>query len=249
VRLALIADVHANDHAIEAVIAAVRAESVDQVVCLGDVVGYNARPVEAIQRVREACVHVTLGNHDLAVADAADRPDGTHGAARAAQQWTRRALGSRERSYLRSLPRRVVEADHYVAVHGCYLNDQHHYGYVTTTMLAANLGAVMERGWPRVAFCGHTHRAMVGWKNGDGVHEAPATGCVTWPRAAEAVLVNPGSVGQPRDGDPRAAWALVDLKRRTVQFRREVYDVAASAHAVRAAGLDPWLATRLLEGR
>src|SRR5690606_16451347 len=123
------------------------------------------------------------------------------------------------------------------------------YGYVTGTMLAANLEAVADRGWPRVAFCGHTHRAMVCRKSGEAVSDPPPTGRVTWPRGAQVVLVNAGTDGQPRDGDPRAAWALVDLRRRTVDFRRERYDVAASAEAVHAAGLDPGLAKRLLEGR
>lgn len=248
-RLALIADLHSNLAALDAVIDDLSGEGPDAVVCLGDLVGYNAEPEETVARLRGLTTRIVAGNHDRDVARSVAAP-GTHSVARLAQTWTAERLGPAGSEFLRCLPAILVESDRFVAVHGCYLNDTYFTGYVTSTMLEANLAAVRARAsWPRVAFCGHTHVAMCGWLHAGAVTEAPRTPEVAWPRNADAVLINPGAVGQPRDGDPRAAYAIVDLVACSVRFKRVSYDVRLTAARIHQAGLPAELADRLLEGR
>src|SRR5262249_1647267 len=135
------------------------------------------------------------------------------------------------------------------AAHGAYLSDVFVSGYVTSTMLEDNLRAIAARpGWPRLALCGHTHVPMIAWWDGGAVveHDGGAPG--RWPVSARGVLVSPGAVGQPRDGDPRAAFAVIDVEARAVEVRRVAYDIARTCAAMRAAGLPDELAARLREG-
>jgi diadenosine tetraphosphatase ApaH/serine/threonine PP2A family protein phosphatase len=248
-RLMVIADVHANLPALEAVIAAARVLGVDRMLCLGDLVGYNAQPNESVSLVRETADAVVLGNHDRATAHRCHDP-GTRKTAKQVQVWTRDQLDGEHLDYLATLPKRFVDPAGVVAVHGCFLNDEHYYGYVTSTMVGDNLEVIAARDdIPCVALAGHTHVPMVAWSHRGEVVEARPSGAVRWPRNAEAVLVNPGSVGQPRDGDPRAAFAVVNVERRSVEVHRVEYDIGAAQDAIRRAGLDPALAHRLAEGR
>lgn len=249
-RLAVIADVHANAPALDAVLAAVAAEKADRVVCLGDLVGYHADPERVVAHVRGSCDVVVAGNHDRDVTAGAPVP-GTGGLAQAVQEWTRARLAPEDVSYLAGLPSHVIDASGFVAAHGAYLSDVFVNGYVTSTMLEKNLLALSRRdGWPRVALCGHTHVPMCGWLGADGsTVEAPFRDEATWPASAKSVLVNPGSVGQPRDGDPRAAFAIVDLARRTATVRRVAYDVERTVARLAAEGLPAVLGERLREGR
>lgn len=248
-RLAVIADVHANLPALEAVLEDVaRSAGGAPLLCLGDLVGYNAEPLACLRALQAAGALVVAGNHDVDVLREGSGA-GTNAEARLAQDWTRAQLGAEERRYLAGLPNLLLRAE-WVAVHGCYLNTLHYSGYVTSTMLPDNLAAVAaRRDWPRLALCGHTHLAMCGWLTEDGCGEAPPSGIQRWPAEARAVLVNPGAVGQPRDGDPRAAWALLDLEAREVALRRVPYDLERTARAIHAAGLPEGLAQRLREGR
>lgn len=241
------ADVHSNIFALQAVLSAVESVPHDVCVCLGDLVGYNAHPGECVALVRDRCGVVVAGNHDWDVSRGGVGL-GTRSSARISAEWTRNRLNAEQREYLRSLPSRHLDR-RFVAIHGCFLNDAHVTGYVTSTMLEANLRAVLARGYPDVAFCGHTHVPMCGWLRESGVQEVWSASECEWPRGARVVLVNPGSVGQPRDGDRRAGYAVVDLDARRVAFERVEYDVAAAAAAIREAGLPPELACRLEEGR
>ncbi len=245
-RVAVLADVHSNLAALEAVLSDLDARSADVSVCLGDVVGYNAQPLECIAMVRAHVDHVIVGNHDLAACDDHEAP-GTHAAARKVQLWTAEQLGDAERDWLRSLPRKV-EGDGWMGVHGCYLNDFHVEGYVTRTMVPANLEAVASNPeWPKVAFCGHTHIPVTAHRLRGEIVES--TGRRTrWPEAADSVLVNPGAVGQPRDGDWRASYAIVDLTERTVETIRVEYDLEATVSEVKAAGLPDVNHERLRKG-
>lgn len=246
-RLAVIADVHANAAALDATLAVIEARGVDATVCLGDLVGYNAEPAACVERVLEACDVVVAGNHDrdcLHVAQA-----GTHKVARLALDWTREQLSPAQRAAVAALPAVAIGAD-YVAAHGSYLSEIYVSGYVTSTMLEKNLVAIARRpGWPRVALCGHTHVPMLGWWDGETVHESPLRAPEAWPETAASVLVNPGSVGQPRDGDPRAAFALLDLDARRAEIVRVPYDLDHACAAIARAGLPLELAARLREGR
>lgn len=249
-KLAAVADVHANHHALEAVMAAIEAAGVDLVVWLGDLVGYNAEPGKCVARIREEPSNVVIaGNHDRNTVS--QKPHwGTNAVACQAQKWTRAQLTADELAYLAALPALAVDKRGFVAAHGCYLNDTHVNGYVTSTMLEANLEVIASKnGWPTVAFCGHTHTPLCGWLEKDSVKEDRLENPLHWPASATAVLINPGSVGQPRDGDPRASFAVVDLDARRIDVKRVPYDIEGAARAIIAAELPPSLAERLSEGR
>jgi len=249
-RLAVIADVHSNLAALEAVMGSVEREGADAVVCLGDVVGYNAEPGACVERVRElAGTRTVLGNHD--VASCRDLPPlGTSSSARAVQEWTRGRLAATHKSWLDGLPRRLVDPSGFVAVHGCFINETHYNGYVTGTMLEENLQAIATREeWPKLGLCGHTHAPMCGWIRRGALEERRLHEPVDWPDNAEAVLLNPGSVGQPRDGDPRAAWLFVDTGARRALLHRVAYDLERTLRAIRGEGLPEEHALRLQEGR
>lgn len=247
-RVALLADVHANEPALEAVLEALEARQPDLVIVLGDLVGYNASPLECIARVREVSDVAVMGNHDFDVVGESFAP-GTNNNARLAQDWTRSVLTAEAVGYLGGLPRRW-DGEGMVAVHGCYLNDRYFSGYITTTMLERNLQVVAgscARG--TVAFCGHTHIPMIGWLVGGSCVEPNVDGLIQWPHGASSILINPGAVGQPRDGDHRAAFALVDTDARTVEFLRVAYNIDRTVAAIARAGLPRLLGDRLREGR
>jgi diadenosine tetraphosphatase ApaH/serine/threonine PP2A family protein phosphatase len=248
-RVAVIADIHANIRALEAVSVAIGSSGIDRLICLGDIVGYNAEPRECVDWVRDRCDTTVVGNHDVEVA-ADESSELTHSRARRAQQWTIEQLDATHTGYLGSLPRLVCDPSGLLAAHGCYLNDIYYQGYVTPTMIATNLEAIAERGEPILAaLCGHTHVPFAAWLHKGATHHADTAETITWPESASAVLLNPGSVGQPRDRDPRASFAVVDTAARSVEIRRVEYDVEGAARANRRAGLPEALAARLLEGR
>jgi predicted phosphodiesterase len=247
-RIAVIADVHSNVHALRSVLDALERHTFDLLIVLGDLVGYNAFPKETIELIRSCADAVVAGNHDVETVSGSDTA-GTTSNARSARTWTRDELDEGALAYLRSLPNKHVVADAFVAVHGCYLNDHHVNGYVSTTMLEKNLRAVAANPrFPRVAFCGHTHAPLAGILRRGEVEETRLHEPLHWSASAEAVLLNPGAVGQPRDGDPRSAYAIVDFEKRCAEVFRVAYDVKAAASAVLDAGLPPRLAKRLEEG-
>ncbi|MCA9603976.1 MAG: metallophosphoesterase family protein [Myxococcales bacterium] len=248
--VAVLADVHANLHALDAVLEDLARIDPDRIVVLGDLVGYGARPREVIARIREVADLVVLGNHDHGVAQRS-MAAGTRASAQRAVDWTRERLDADELAYLAELPRIGLDASGVLCAHGCYLNPDHYYGYVTSTMLEANLDAIAGRDeGASVALCGHTHVPMVAHRARAAVVEAwPGEGVVRWPTDAEVVLINPGAVGQPRDGDLRAAWALIDPEAGRAEIRRVAYDVEAAVCAILDGGLPPENAERLREGR
>ncbi len=247
-QIAVISDLHANKVALDAVLEQLAKLSFERLICLGDLVGYGAEPQAVIQRVRAVADVVVKGNHDRDTVQP-QPTTGTHSLARLTQEWTRQQLDRASLDYLAQLPHRAIEPYGLIAVHGCYLNDDHTTGYVTSTMVPENLQAVARRPeWPKLALCGHTHVPMCGWLRGDDHVERPGVGEVVWPPNPDAVLINPGAVGQPRDGDPRAAFALIDLARRAVNFYRVPYDLERAAQTILAAGLPPALADRLHRG-
>jgi diadenosine tetraphosphatase ApaH/serine/threonine PP2A family protein phosphatase len=247
-RIAVFGDVHANEPALGAVLEAIDrlAPAPDLLVCLGDLVGYHAEPAVCVRRVREIADVVVAGNHDRDLVREAS--PGTNGLARRLLSWSREQLGDEELGYLASLPGCVSNAD-FTAAHGSFLSEVFVTGYVTSTMLEKNLQAIAGRAtWPPMAFCGHTHVPLAGWWDGVAFGESRLDRPFHWPAAARAVLINPGSVGQPRDGDPRAAFAVVDLEARSCQVRRVAYDVERTCAALRQAGLPDELAQRLRAG-
>jgi diadenosine tetraphosphatase ApaH/serine/threonine PP2A family protein phosphatase len=239
VRVAVVSDIHANLVALDAVLAAIG--SIDAVWQLGDVVGYGPEPDGVVARLAAIGAIGVAGNHDLAALGGAEiewfNPD-----AKAAMEWTRGRIDDRTKSWLKELPTTRDEAG-MTLVHGSPRDPV--WEYVTSIPVArANL-AVMGT---TIGLHGHTHLPMA-WADRDGRIEAIA------PRPGSSlsldgrpVLLNPGSVGQPRDGDPTASWLEIDTDAGLATWRRIGYDVEAVRTAMLDAGLPGRLADRIRIG-
>jgi diadenosine tetraphosphatase ApaH/serine/threonine PP2A family protein phosphatase len=241
VRTAVFSDIHANLHALEAVLAEIDGESVDQLWCLGDLVGYGPRPNECVELVRRRATLSLCGNHDLAVLGSIDIAEFSGDAAQAAH-WTREVLGEAQRSWLAGLAP-TAERDGAQLFHGSPRDPI--WDYVLSEDVAySSLAATTAP----LVLVGHSHVALaLGW---DG---ATMTGGLA-PFETTAVLpdrrwlLNPGSVGQPRDGDPRAAWLLLDTDAGRASFRRVEYPIEQTQAEMAEADLPPALADRLAHG-
>jgi diadenosine tetraphosphatase ApaH/serine/threonine PP2A family protein phosphatase len=238
-RIAVVSDIHSNLVALEAVIAA--AGRVDAWWHLGDVVGYGPEPDRVVARLRGLGAAGSRGNHDAAAVGGPEidwfNPD-----ARRAMEWTRAAIAPITRTWLADLPPTLVIGD-VTLVHGSPRDPI--WEYVTSIPVArANLAVLSTR----IGLHGHTHLPMA-WLEEDGSLEvvSPSDGSVLDLRGRRA-LVNPGSVGQPRDGDPRAAYLVLDTDADTVTWRRVEYDIATVQAAMREAGLPANLSARLGAG-
>ncbi len=250
-RTAIISDIHANLHALYSVIEDVKGCQCTDIVCLGDIVGYNAYPHECLEYIRSLECPVVKGNHDAEVV--ADSLMAMNASARAAMEWTRSQLGSEELDWLARLQYQRIVRSSFAMVHAS-LEQPKSWNYIINENDARGSFA---RQFSPVCFHGHTHVPKVFiWEDGysrdmkaalsapllqEGMVEVPLQeGC--------KYFINVGSVGQPRDGDPRACYAIFDSDARSVIFRRVPYDVAAASQAVLAAGLPEYLAQRLLSG-
>lgn len=237
---ALFSDVHANEPALEAVLAAIESERPDRILCLGDLVGYGANPREVIDRVRDLGCETVVGNHDLA---AVGRLDAScfNMYAREAVRWTAEQLRAEDREYLLSLPL-VADAGPIAAVHGTR-DDPEEFFYLQSTEHASEL---LEDQPLFLGACGHTHVPLTFLRVGDEVLATFAKNVDL--RRCSRALVNVGSVGQPRDEDPRACFVLFDDDRRSLEIRRVEYDVESATRRIREAGLPQLLADRLWHG-
>ena len=252
-RYALVADVHANAEALVAVLAALDAERVDAVVCLGDTVGYGGSPNECVRLLSRAGAVAVVGNHNRAALGLRDVASFGRAARRSAV-WTKRALGAESLDWLASLPlaRRMGEELFlfHAALHPT-LNDELHLS--SLPRLEKSLEALAKVGMgARIGLFGHTHRAGV-WRARGGAF-GPAPGETVSLDAGAYYLVNPGSVGQSRDDDPRAAFAVLDTGARLVRFHRVDYDITlarakvAAAEAGAPSRFFSWLTARLPRG-
>ena len=238
-RVAVVSDIHANLVALDAVLAAVG--SIDAVWQLGDVVGYGPDPDGVVERLESIGAVGVAGNHDLAALGGPEidwfNPD-----ARAAMEWTRRRIGDRSKTWLAALP--TTRDEHGMTlVHGSPRDPV--WEYVTSVPSArANLAALETP----VGLHGHTHLPMA-WADRDGRIEAIAPGPGSSFRLdGGPALLNPGSVGQPRDGDPTASWLEIDTDAGVATWRRIGYDVEAVMTAMLDSGLPGRLADRLRIG-
>ena len=244
-RYGILSDIHGNLEALDAVLEALEDERIDRYLCLGDVVGYGANPNECLDRVIGLTTDVIAGNHDHAAIGKLDIATFNDFAAEAAR-WTRRQLTPGGRRYLAELPYIRRMGDLY-AVHASPANPEA-WHYLTS------LGRVIEGfealpGGITVCVLGHTHAP--------GIFESIAAEarCRQVPAQVLAMapesryIVNVGSVGQPRDGDPRAAYCVFDAGERRLGIKRVPYDVETAQRKIRAAGLPDVLAERLAHGR
>jgi diadenosine tetraphosphatase ApaH/serine/threonine PP2A family protein phosphatase len=241
VRVAVISDIHGNLHALEAVLTDILREGTDEAWCLGDVVGYGPHPNECCALVRERAGLCLCGNHDLAVVGGLDVSDFSGDAAVAAR-WTQGVLEPAHAEWLRSLSPKATRAGTEL-YHGSPRDPI--WDYVLSDEIAV---ASLRATEAPVVLVGHSHVALALWLAGDELEGGQAPGGTELPLAGRRSLLNPGSVGQPRDGDARAAWLLLDLDAGTCSFRRVAYDVDGAQADARAAGLPETLAARLRVG-
>lgn len=239
-RYAILSDVHANLEALEAVLADA-APRADAVLCLGDTVGYGADPLACVELLAERAQAIVAGNHDHAVAGLLDTAWFNRYAA-AAAEWTRERLDDDHRAWLGARPL-VAELGDATLVHASPARPDEWEYLVTAEDGFAVFGAFATR----YCFVGHSHVPGT-WSLGSSGPEHCAGAAGVRPERGRRYLVNVGSVGQPRDGDPRAAYALWDVEGGAVQMRRVPYDVDAARRKIVAAGLPRFLADRLAVG-
>ncbi len=261
-KVALVSDIHSNLTALEAVLADVGEQGVDAVYCLGDVVGYGPQPIECMQRTAEVARHDKwiLGNHDYAVLN---EPIGFNRSAREAVLWTAGVmrprfwhLGRRRRLWniLRNLPTVFTENDDVMFVHASPRQHLEEYLLEDNTVGVSLTGEdpqrLLDENFELVAhtcFIGHTHRP--GIITGDDYRWHSLTDCdYRWRIDERKAILNIGSVGQPRDGDPRASYVVFDGE--TAEWRRVEYDIEKTRRAIHAnPNLEDRLGDRLLEGK
>ncbi len=239
-RIAIFGDIHANLEAFEVVLADAREQGCAFYVCLGDVVGYNANPRECLRMVQSLNCPVVKGNHDD-YASSESSLESFNPLAEVAIQWTRDQLTPLEKSWLGSLPF-ISKVRGFSVVHAS-LDDSSGWGYVLNQLDAA---ASFSKQTTDLCFFGHTHTPRVYIKD-SSVVGLPFDQLILEPR--KKYFVNAGSVGQPRDGDWRAAYLVFDEEKRRIQLRRLRYDLAKTQAKILAAGLPPRLAERLSFGK
>jgi len=242
VRYLILSDIHANWEALEAVLA--DAESgYDRIVCCGDVVGYGTDPDAVTEWVRENVAHIVRGNHDKACAGLEDL-EWFNPVARLSALWTQQAMKPGNLDYLRDLPRGPERVGGFEILHGSPVDEDE---YVVSERDAAQLAPYLDSS---LSFFGHTHLQGGFLCHPNGVKRLARVRANAEAETFELepdlnYLINPGSVGQPRDGDPRAAYAVYEPGPRLVTLCRAPYDIAAAQKKILEAGLPELLALRL----
>ena len=245
-RWAIFSDIHGNLDALDAVLSDIESQKPDRMICLGDVVGYGATPNECVDRVRATGAEVLCGNHDHA-ATGQLVIDYFNDNARAAIEWTRQALTPESLAWLKERPYEVRHPG-FLAVHASPTQPQA-WDYI----LSAHAAAGEFDGFKEpLCFIGHSHFPVIYRQTGGAGGrvselEFPPNQPMALPMGARQI-VNVGSVGQPRDNDPRAAWTLFDARAGTLELRRVEYPVQKAAERILAAGLPAFLAARLEVG-
>jgi predicted phosphodiesterase len=242
-QVAVVSDIHGNRQAFEAVLDEIAASDCQELWCLGDLVGYGADPDACVELARQNAAICLAGNHDLVVCGALPMEEFSRGAALAAQ-WTQRTIAPETRAYLERLE--PTKLDEEVGLFHASPRDPV-WEYVLSPLQAEMCLEVQEH---RVCLIGHSHVALsfsrLAWRSATGqtrdAGEELEISDGEW-------LINPGSVGQPRDGDPRAGWLELDLDRWRATYRRTEYDIAGAGAAIRAAHLPASLAERLEFGQ
>jgi len=239
-KLALLSDVHGNLEALDAVLADVAASGVTAIACLGDFVGYGASPNECVARLRGVVDVAVLGNHDAAALGRLTLGR-FHSDAATTARWTDQHLTAECRDWLGSLPMSVAWHGHRI-VHATPTEPEEWHYVLSIEDARYEFAGFAER----VCFIGHSHSPGVFGTDGGMVSYARAARVAFEP--GRRYIVNVGSVGQPRDGDPRAAWLAYDEEHDTVEHRRVEYDVERASARIKDAGLPAFLAERIKWG-
>ena len=245
-RYLILSDLHANWEALDAVIHEA-AGRYDQGICCGDLIGYGADPNPVVDWVRANCCITVRGNHDKASVGLDDL-EWFNPVAKNAALWTQRTLTPENADWVRNLPTGPIDIEDFQILHGSPVDEDE---YVIAATEAGQAFAYLQR---RVAFFGHTHVQGGFIWNHSRVETIPRIPARSDRQVLEidpdcAYLLNSGSVGQPRDGDPRAAFAVYDSGARMITYFRTEYDIAAAQKKIRDAGLPDVLADRLVLGR
>ncbi len=239
-RFAIFGDIHANLHALQAVLSDARAQACTHFVCMGDIVGYNAFPRECLDTIRRMDCPVVKGNHDEQASMLGDQ-ESFNPLAEEAMNWTREQLAEPDKDWLRSL-RLQRQVRDFTIVHAT-LDTPHKWGYVFNQLDAA---ASFSYQHTALCFIGHTHTPKAYVR--DGSVRTIALDVLALQKG-KRYLVNVGSVGQPRDGDWRSAYCIYDTVSEEIHLRRLEYDIEGAQEAILNAGLPRKLAERLAVGR
>lgn len=251
-RTAIISDIHSNLHALCAVMEDIQTEQCTDMVCLGDVVGYNAYPAECVEAIRSYNCPVVKGNHDAEVSNPANL--NMNEMARMAMEWTRSRLNEEQLSWLARLQYMRIVRSQFTIVHST-LDQPKAWNYIIN---ANDATGNFRRQFSPLCFHGHTHVPKVFYfdpGSGRTYEDFAALEHLYVSGESEFILnpnlkyfINVGSVGQPRDNDPRACYGIYDSDYKIVKIKRVVYDVQSASDAVRMVGLPDYLAERLLRG-
>jgi len=239
-RYAVISDIHGNLEALEAVIEALSGEKIDRFISPGDIVGYGRDPVECIKKVRRLGCITVCGNHDAASSGVLGLSN-FNAAAREAILWTKKELGHRDIEFLKEL-KLVYKNEDLTLVHGT-LQEPGEFRYMLEGFDARGTFALMET---PICFVGHSHIPGIFRRRGHQAEYVPETKLTL--RKNEPVIVNAGSVGQPRDNDKRLAYAVYDTEKKSVELKRIAYDIELAQKKILEAGLPSFLAARLGRG-
>lgn len=243
-RYGILADIHGNLEALEVALSRLDGEGADTILCLGDVVGYNANPAECLAKARERCSAIITGNHERMVLGR--NLEGIRQETRDATEWTRDQLSAEEIAYIEALPESMPIGEHLLIVHGAPRDPDE---YILSTDAIRDNMEVLRRDHPgvKVCFFGHSHFPMViGYPD---IHTRFHETRTIELDPSRLYLINPGSVGQPRDGCPKASCALYDDDAHAITIFREPYEIASTQGKIRAAGLSERLAARLELGK
>ncbi|KPJ53534.1 hypothetical protein AMJ39_04440 [candidate division TA06 bacterium DG_24] len=239
-RYAFISDIHGNLEALDTVLQEIEGASVETIVCLGDLVGYGADPNECVDRVRSLTEHIVVGNHDHAAVGLTD-VDYFNPWARAAVIWSGEVLRPENREFLKALPL-TLDLDDHLCVHSSPSSPAA-WRYVLS---AADARYEFASFTERVCLIGHSHVPLLAVDAG-GECSVQRDSVFTL-RRDYRYIINAGSVGQPRDYDPRACYVIYDGETDRVEFRRVAYDIRRAQEKIIRAGLPPFLAERLAFG-
>lgn len=231
-RIAIISDIHSNLEALTKALMVIDQNNIDQILCLGDVVGYGANPNECLDLVRERCSAVLLGNHDKASVDLVEAAEFTiH--ARLAIEWTARILSDEHKQFIQNLPL-TSRLDDLFFVHASpFEPERWHY-----VLSDSDAELAFDHFTERLCFIGHTHVAGVFPEDRSSPQHQNG------PRA----IVNVGSIGQPRDGNPKLSFGIIDTAEGAYRNVRTVYDIKTAAEKIIKAGLPRVLGERLMRG-
>lgn len=240
-RYGVFSDTHGNIEGFREVIKAYAREDIDSYICVGDIVGYGANPSECIEEVKRLKAESVGGNHDRASIGLINT-DYFNYAAREAVDWTREVLSEHDKEFLRSSPL-IINKDDFTVVHGSLVKPDFFY-YIMNAASAESCFRKMEQD---LCFVGHSHVPLTFFMENNEIKYTFDKFFRLKPGVK--YIVNVGSVGQPRDGDPRAAFCVFDSKKRTIDIKRADYNIESAKKKILSAGLPEILGYRLLEGR